>query len=114
MRGLGLIGVMGCCSLALSSCTYVTPHFTTMGYNPAAMEVVGPAAGSAANHYILGMGPTGGDERLAVLAVERAVQSAKADALVNITADHSTRVQLFGLYIRKSIAVSGTAVRFKR
>lgn len=99
---------------ALSSCAHVRPHFSTMSFDPATMEVVGPASAVVTHQYFLGLGPAGGARSFAIAAYDEAVRSAGADALINIVADETTKMDFFYIIYRRTLTVKGLAVRFKK
>lgn len=102
-------------ALALCACAYTRPHFTSLDYSPEGMDIVGPACGSARDYYLLGMGPIGrGKIGFANRAMEAALQSAKADALINVVADEMTDVSFLWIIYNREVRICGTAVRFRK
>lgn len=103
-------------ALSIAGCAHVTPHFSTLGYDPNTMEIVGPASAAVTHQYLFGLGPLGGKEAesFAIAAYDQAVKSAGADALVNVVADESFRMTLGFILYSRTVTVRGLAVRFKK
>lgn len=98
----------------LSGCaTHVTPHFSSMNFDPESMEVVGPAEGKSHQGYPLCWGVSF-ENYSAIKAVQQAIKSREADALINITADAEDGIFYPLPYCWHSIRVYGTAIRFKK
>lgn len=112
MRPLALLTVLA--SLALAGCAHVNPHFSTLGYDPSTMEIIGPASATVTHYYFLGMGPVGGKRSFAIEAYDEAVRSSSADALVNVVADETTKLDFFYIVYRRSLTVKGMAIKFKK
>jgi len=111
---------LGAFVFGFSGCIFTgQPHYTTIDFNPEAMEVIGPAKGEAIKSYFLGI-PVGFfihtdfDDDSALEAVKRARASVKADALINIVADTKVDIIFFGIYTRKTTRVEGIGVRWRR
>ena len=101
-------------AVVLSGCSHFRPHFAPISYDAASMEIVGPASAEVTHWYIFGMGPAGIPKDFAGDAVRRALEPHRADALVNVVADEETHYSMFWLFYRRTLRVSGLAVRFKR
>lgn len=112
MANKTLIVILGA---LLAGCAYTTPHFTGSSFDPSSMEVIGPASGVAEHSFFLGFGPEVGDANgYATEAVRQALKAVKGDVLINIVADETTSVYLFGAWVTKRVVVTGTAVRYKQ
>lgn len=115
-RGVILIlfaSLLGGCSFAYR------PQYTTIDFNPQAMEIIGPARGEVSKVYLLGIPigdlfsfPQNSDSAIEAVAVAR--RSVQADALINVVGEQEIRNIFFWFYWKRIVRVEGIGVKWKR
>lgn len=111
MRRIGLLFIVVVIT-GMSGCSHVTPGVSSTSFSSDAMEVVGPAKGESTDTQILCLIPWG-DSASVVSATEAAIESVKANALINTVVDDERGIGFLGLWCWQTIRVYGTAVKFK-
>jgi len=116
MRTIGLLALVG---LFLQGCvTLVTPHVSSMNFDPNAMYVVGKASGETTAYRFFGLTVAEPDgEFSSQTAITKALEEhGGGDALINtvIDVEESSFPLGWGWFGWETIRVNGTAVYFKR
>ncbi|HTB23063.1 MAG TPA: hypothetical protein VK914_10185 [bacterium] len=115
MKTIGLLAIVG---LFLQGCvTLVTPHVSSMNFDPNAMYVVGKASGETTAYRFFGLTVAEPDgEFSSQTAITKALEEhGGGDALINtvIDVEESSFPLGWGWFGWETIRVNGTAVYFK-
>jgi hypothetical protein len=112
MKTRSTLMTLAALALLAAGCVHVRPQATSIDYDSDSMEIVGRATGEASRaNALFGLIPVSSPASVAV-AVDRAVKSVNADALINTVVDDECGTVL-GFFNWQTIRVHGTAVKFK-